>query len=492
MLEREVKLSVTPSFRFPDLTDLAAAVRTSPVEEQRYETTYFDTADLSLARWDCSLRLRQGEGWTLKLPTTTEGVGLTRRELEFPGSDSRPPDAAVALVRVYVRRSTLVPVVSLSTLRRRTRLTAADGALLAEVVDDDVSVIQGLRVQNRFREVEVELRDPAAEPLLQPILARLHRAGAEQEGKTSKLIRALGARATAAAEVEPLPLREGATLAEVVTHLLATSIASLMRHDPGVRLGDEVEDVHRARVATRRLRSQLRSFRMMLDPAWADRLREDLGWLAGGLGAVRDKQVMSERLRSRATALAPEDAPVVNQLAGELLAESEEARANVVLDMRSDRYIDLIDRLVEASRAPALTGEAQRPAEPQLPGLVRREWKRLEKSVGSLAGVPSDAELHHVRILAKRLRYAAEGAAPVVGKPAQRQAEVVKALQDVLGDHQDSITTQKWLRAAGHGEKAFVAGELTTLERDAARRDRDIFPLVWKKVSRKPLRRWMI
>src|SRR5438876_317022 len=119
MLEREVKLAVTPGFRLPDLDDVAAAVETTPVDEHRLETVYYDTPDLRLARWGCNFRLRQGEGWTLKLPTTSEGPTLTRRELEFPGSGGRPPEAAVALVIAYVRRSTLVPVASLSTLRRR-------------------------------------------------------------------------------------------------------------------------------------------------------------------------------------------------------------------------------------------------------------------------------------------------------------------------------------------------------------------------------------
>src|SRR5713101_6740290 len=150
MLEREVKLAATPTFTLPDLEDLAAAVEVTPVDERRLETVYYDTPDLRLARWGCTLRLRQGEGWTLKLPTTSEGPTLDRRELEFPGSGSRPADAALALVIAYVRRSTLVPVASLSTLRRRVQLKNREGTLLAEVVDDDVSVIQGLRVQSRF------------------------------------------------------------------------------------------------------------------------------------------------------------------------------------------------------------------------------------------------------------------------------------------------------------------------------------------------------
>jgi inorganic triphosphatase YgiF len=492
MLEREVKLAAPPAFALPDLEDLAAAVETSPVDERRLETVYYDTPDLRLARWGANLRIRQGEGWTLKLPSTSQGPALTRRELEFPGDPGQPPDAAVALVIAYVRRATLVPVASLSTLRRRVQLRNREGTLLAEVVDDDVSVIQGLRVQSRFREVEVELKDQSAERLLDPILARLRSAGAADEDQSSKLVRALGARATAVAEVDPLALTAASTAGELIRHAIAVSVASLMRHDPGVRLGDDPEDVHRARVATRRLRSQLRTFGTLLDAEWANALREDLRWLAAGLGSVRDRQVMAQRFRSRTSALAEDDAPIVAELAAELHGESEEARGRLVLDMRSDRYIDLIERLVEASRAPALTAEAHQRAATMVPALARRDWKQLRKGVAALPDQPADAELHRIRILAKRVRYAAEAAEPIVGKIATRSGEAAAALQDVLGDHQDSVTAQQWLREAGRGPRAFVAGALTALERETAAHDRAAWHNVWKKLDRKRLRRWMI
>lgn len=493
MLEREVKLAVPATFQLPDLDQLAAGLHPSPANERRLETVYYDTPDLRLVRWGCSLRLRQGEGWTLKLPTSGQSAALTRRELEFPNRDSRPPEAAISLVLAYVRRSPLVPVISLSTVRRRTELRNAQGDVIAEVVDDDVSVIQALRVQNRFREVEVELRDPTAEPLVQPILTRLREAGAADEGNLTKLVRALGARATAPPEVDPVAVSTGSSAGDVVRYVIASAVASLMRHDPGVRLGDDPEDVHRARVATRRLRSQLRTLRPLLDPSWSNPLRDELRWLAGGLGAVRDKQVMSQRLRDRAATLPPDDASAVAELAGELLSESEEARARLVLDMRSDRYLDLIERLIEASRSPALTAEAQQPASAVLPSLARRDWKRLRRGVAKLPSIPADPELHRIRILAKRLRYASEAAADVVGKPARRLAEEATRLQDVLGDHQDSVTARAWLRdSSAAGPRAFVAGELSMLENQAAADDRAAFPGVWKKVQRKRLRKWMI
>src|SRR4030088_3404629 len=76
--EREVKLAAAPSFRLPDLAGLAEGITVGPQQDPRMETTYYDTADLRLARWGLSLRYRSGEGWTLKLGAVAEGSLLTR------------------------------------------------------------------------------------------------------------------------------------------------------------------------------------------------------------------------------------------------------------------------------------------------------------------------------------------------------------------------------------------------------------------------------
>src|SRR5882672_6992515 len=163
MLEREVKLGAGPAFHLPDLSGVVDGVAVTPPEAVRLETVYYDTSDLRLARWGVSLRHRAGEGWTLKLPPTrasTDGLNQTlleRDELTFQGGAKKPPPAAIAIVRAYVRNAELVPVARLSTIRRRVRLLDGAGARVAEVVDDEVSVRDGRRVAARFREIEVEV-----------------------------------------------------------------------------------------------------------------------------------------------------------------------------------------------------------------------------------------------------------------------------------------------------------------------------------------------
>ena len=492
MLEREAKLAASPDFQLPALDGLLQGARAVPGEVTRMETIYYDTPDLRLARWGCSVRLREGEGWTLKLPSPSDGALLSRRELTFAGEGRRPPEAAVTLVLAYVRHSSLAPVATLSTLRHRVRLTDPDGALLAEVVDDEVSVLDGLRVANRFRQVEVEISPAIDDGLVEPVLARLREAGAGPEQALPKHLLALGRRALEPPEVAPVEVTDTSTAAQLVRATIAKAAAELLRRDPGVRLGDDPEDVHQARVVLRSLRSQLRTFSPLLERDWAQSLQDELGWLATGLGAVRDRQVMRLRLDRRAAGLAPEDELLISGLTRELDVETEEARSRLLLDMRSDRYLVLLDRLVEASRAPRLLAEAEQQAAAVIPALARDDWRRLRQAVRRLPREPEDAELHRTRILAKRARYAAEAAALVVGKQATRFARQAAGLQSVLGDNQDAVNLRRWLRENAEGRPAFLAGELFVLEGEEARRVRATWKRKWKSLDRKRLRRWMI
>jgi inorganic triphosphatase YgiF len=159
MKEREAKLEVPPDFDLPELGRPDDGFSAQPQTARRLRTTYYDTSDLRLARWGASLRYRPGEGWTVKLPEGQDGALLVRAEHTFPGDGTRPPAEARALIRPFVRTAQLTPTVRMRTLRRPVELSDAQGSRLAEVVDDEVQVLDGRRIQTRFRELEVEL-DP--------------------------------------------------------------------------------------------------------------------------------------------------------------------------------------------------------------------------------------------------------------------------------------------------------------------------------------------
>lgn len=444
--EREVKLAAAPSFRLPELDDIADGVTAAPGEPERLSTTYFDTDDLRLARWGASFRYRIGQGWTVKLPAETDGSLLARPELVFAGNGRRPPAEAVDLVRPFIRTAELRPQIRLRTLRRRIELTDAGGGLVADVVDDEVSVLEGRRLAARFRELEVEIGDATPAGLLDALLERLRRAGAGAPDPTPKYIRALGPRAELPSEVDVPVLASGATAGDVVRRAIAASVVRLIEHDPVVRLDADPEGVHQARVSTRRLRSDLRTFRSLLDPDWASALRDELGWLARILGSVRDGDVMLDRMRLAATELSESSAPGTARVIATLEAARDEAHAELLAALRDARYLSLLDRLVEAANGPALLLEADRPAAEVLPGLVQRPWRSLAKRVRALDGDPTDQELHDVRIHTKRVRYAAEAVAPLVGRQARSFATAAAELQDVLGDLNDAVVAERRLR----------------------------------------------
>src|SRR5947207_1200144 len=195
MIEKEVKLGAGPGFHLPNLEGVVDGAVVGQPEVLRLETVYHDTPDLRLARWGVSLRHRAGEGWTLKLPSAAAAApngGVARDELEFEGRSGRVPEAALKLLVAYVRHSQLEPVARLKTKRRTVRLCDADSHLLAEVVDDEVSVLEGRRVAARFRELEIEVKGGDSEDLLDATVFKLRTAGAGAPDPVAKHVRALG------------------------------------------------------------------------------------------------------------------------------------------------------------------------------------------------------------------------------------------------------------------------------------------------------------
>lgn len=493
MPEREVKLTPVPGFRLPALTEVAEGVIARPDEILELRAVYYDTADVRLARWGASLRYREPEGWTVKLPAPSVGPLLVRGEHTFPGGPDEVPGAAVDLVRAWVRTAPVHAVAQIKTRRRRIELVDADGKPVAEVVDDEVSVLDEGRITSRFRELEIELREGAPVALADAIRERLQRAGAGPPDPTPKIVRALGARAERPPDVAPAgDLSPDSPARDVVQAAIRSSVRRLLAHDAGVRLGDDPEQVHQARVATRRLRSDLRTFRSLLVPEWDEALRAELKWLGAELGAVRDTEVLLDLLRGKVARLTEADRETGEHLLVQLVRRWEDERVALLAALRSPRYAALLDRLVEAARAPALLPEADAPAVDVLPTLARKPWRRLRRDVEALPDDPADEKLHAVRIRAKRSRYAAEAVAPALGKPARRFARAVAALQDVLGDHQDAVVAASWLRHvavnAANDDEVFVAGVLTGMIRVIEHETREAWPAAWNRARRRRLR----
>jgi CHAD domain-containing protein len=495
-LEREVKLAVWPGFELPVLDDVVEGALAVPAEEKRLDAVYYDTADLRLARSNITVRYRSDDGWTVKLPddTPVSKGALARQEFTVAGDARRPPADIKALLASRLRSAPLTAVSRLQTVRRRVDLVDREGAVIAEIADDEVSVLDGRHVALRFREVEVELGHAVGDEVLDLLVTRLRAAGAGAPDPTPKVIRALGPPASAAPELAERPLGKSPSAAEVLVAGLTRSVRRLIAHDPIIRLEDDDEAVHQARVATRRLRSDLRTYAELLDATWSDPLREELRWLADALGEVRDADVLGARLRRQLESMRRPDRVVGGALVAAIAAQRAAARGRLLALLGSPRYLALLDALVDVEHNAKLLPGASAPAVDVLPRLVGKPWSDLEKLASRINGRSADEELHAVRIRAKRARYAAEVAAIVVGAPAQRLADELGRVQDVLGEHQDACNAREWVRRTAlevEVPAAFVAGQVAALQDADAVRWRGEWPAVWQQASRGKLRAWL-
>ncbi|MFB6821953.1 CHAD domain-containing protein [Streptomyces virginiae] len=495
-IERKFEFSKAKSARrgVPDLTGTAAIAAVSDQGTVDLDAVYYDTPDQRLAADGLTLRRRTGgadEGWHLKLPVSP-GV---RDEIGAALSDTVPP-ALAALVRSRVRGAGLQPQVRLLSSRHVSHLLDADGALLAELSTDAVLAERG-EATATWTEVEVELADGVDPELLDAVEKTFRKAGLRVSDAPSKLARAL---AETAAEPPARPEGggpEGTAGAQVLAYLREQRDA-LVAQDPAVRRGLP-DSVHQMRVASRRLRSAFKTYRKVIDRAATDPIGEELRRLAGELGVDRDQEVLLERIQDRLGEL-PRPlliGPVRSRLRVWNSARRSASRRRAVAVLDSARHVALLDALDALLESPPLLKAAARPPEAVLPKAVLRDYARLAARVDSALalheGHERDLALHEARKAAKRFRYAAESAVPVLGGPAKELAKAGKAVQSLLGDHQDSVVAREALRglavqATGAGESAFTWGVLYAREEALAERRERELPDIWAKACDPALR----
>lgn len=448
-LEREAKLAAPPGFVLPDLPGgVAAGTRV-------LDATYWDTPDLRMARDGVTLRHRTGEGadrWTLKLPkAATGGVGLSRSEQDVPGGPGEVPAELARQVRPWVRTSALGPVGRLVTTRTA---VVVDGR--AEVVDDDVVVLDGGREVGRFRELEAELLGDAPDDLLPGLVARLEAAGADAAGPMPKLVRALGERAAAPPELAPVEVPDDPLVADVVAAALVAAVRDVRAGDllvtagaPGAAGGGTADGtaagtadgtadgVLVVRRGLRRLRSDLRSLAPVLDRERSEPVRDAAAWAVDALTPAR----MAERVAVTVAALAPG-----SEQAARAAEERAAAARAAAAALDGERWVRLLDELVATAGGPPLAPEAGAPAAEVLPRVVAEVWDELVAVVGDRPGADP---LGDVRRLVTAARDAADLAAAAVGRPAAALAGALSALRRVTGDHRDAVLAAEWSAAAG-------------------------------------------
>lgn len=282
------------------------------------------------------------------------------------------------------------------------------------------------------------------------------------------------------------------TAGHVLRRAVASSVKRLLDHEAKALSGRDPEGVHQARVAVRRLRSDLRSFRALIDAQWSDTLRQELRWLGTELGTVRDLDVFIGRLGAGATRVGGAGDPSVAALIRAAREMRAIARVRLATTLRSQRYDELRERLRRAARAPRLTLAARLRADEALGPIIRKRYKRVRDAVKSLPQRPPIRQLHRIRILAKRLRYTSEAAALSAGENATRLAACAEALQDALGELNDAdIACRTLRRLRRRPGLALPANALLSLELEAAARARAAWPSAWRALAAKDVRTWL-
>ncbi|MFF1350290.1 CHAD domain-containing protein [Streptomyces sp. NPDC058322] len=496
--EIERKYEATAATRLPDLSRVAGVVAVAHRGVTELDAVYYDTEDLRLAAASLTLRRRTGgsdAGWHLKFPVAS-GI---RDELREPLSEALPRSFA-GLLRSRVRDRALVPVVRLVSARDVHHLLDAEGALLAEVSVDRVRAerLTGGAGTAAWTEIEAELADDGDPAFLDAVERRLRKAGIRPSASPSKLSRALAETAPKRKESRAGRSRQKPTAGDHVLAYVRRQAEAIVALDPAVRR-DLPDSVHQLRVATRRLRSALRTYRKILDRDVTDPVGAELKWLAAELGIDRDQEVLDARLRSGLDALPSTLAlgPVRGRLRVWSVARRNGSRRRTVALLDGKRYLALLESLDALLAAPPLLPAASRAPERALPRAVLKEYRRLAARIGRALELPPghgrDLAVHEARKAAKRVRYAAEAARPALGRPAKRFAKRMKAVQSLLGDHQDSVVAREALRALAvqahaAGEPAFTWGLLYGREEAAAAaREREL-PEVWERASRAELR----
>ena len=447
--EYEPKLAIEANFRLPKLPG-------TPLPRRLLLSTYYDTVayDLAHARITLRHRIERGkQSWQVKIP-----LGNDRQEVEVVDSQTDPPAALRELLILHLGQRKLVPILTLRVWRNGI-LVRHGRVPVAEVALNHVTVVkQGTAIQH-FRELEIE-RQQGDEASLRTLEQQLRDAGASDHDGRPQFFRAL----SLPAPIRPNPPEPKAPVVDHLKWSLAQHVGWLLAHDPGTRLGTEIESLHQMRVAIRRLRAVLRTARPILLSAWVTPLEQELDWLIDLLGPVRDLDVQISYFMGEAAELDQRDRKLLEQFTSHLRSRRETAHQLLLSELSRARYLGLIQRLRQAAQVPPVM---------ELPltisQLAGRAFKKLRKAIRGLKAAPSDAELHKIRILVKRARYAADMARGVVGKPAVRFIKAARAAQDLLGIHQDAIQAERhvrqFLKYSTSVRAGFLAGRMVERQR---------------------------
>jgi CHAD domain-containing protein len=218
----------------------------------------------------------------------------------------------------------------------------------------------------------------------------------------------------------------------------------MLKHEPGTRLGEDIEELHDMRVATRRMRSAFRVFEPFFDP---DALRPFLKGLqrtGRALGSVRDLDVFMEKARLHLAEITGEERSDLDPLLAIWQEQRDAARAKMLGHLDSKRYQNFVgefDHFLSTEGAGVLPSSGGEPTPARVdqvvPSLIYTRYG-VVRGYDAMIENASLETLHALRIDCKRFRYTMEFFREVLGPEAVTVIKDTVVVQDHLGDLQDA------------------------------------------------------
>jgi len=277
------------------------------------------------------------------------------------------------------------------------------------------------------------------------------------------------------------------TLAMGTRPLWAQSAAESLRGTG--RRADRTERIHQTRVSMRRVRSNLRTYRLLLDSGWGTALRAELAWYGNELGRSRDLDLLTAVIAERGAEVL--DADEVARLLAVVAWKRVAVEREIAAEQAGPRRFLLTEQMMTLWDGPEFKVKASKPAVDVLPPMLHRAWRDLQAAGRRARKDPTDVHLHQLRIRLKELRYGADTLALVEGGRARKTAKAAERLQSKLGDHHDIVFSIGWLEAlaAEQPDLADAAERLASAQRDLAAETRKGWRRELKDVDRR-WRRW--
>lgn len=471
---------------------------------------YLDTPDWAIlhAGWACRSR-QHGKRSTLSLKSTgrQDGSVFVREEIEqalgdapLPGSGLLPPGPVADVLRPIVGDAPRHKLFSVRTRRTRygLRPPGDDGAAIE--LDVDETLIRAKKADEdaagrlEFVELEFELEagDPACVADLATVLGSRDGLRPARLSKFERGLHTAGLTPSIAAEALP-PVAAADPVLPLLFAYLGRQHRIMIAYQPVAWEGLDAEGVHKMRVATRRTRALLRAFREILAAELENRIETELRWLAGQLGQARDADICVRDIGRFNKTLSTDAAIAAAAYADHLRDTRDDAYANLARTFESERYASLMatldDFVAAGPAAQTMQSWGNLSIDDCAARLIGETAQKVTKRGDGLGRDSPARDLHRLRIIGKRLRYVLEFFSLAHPGRWARPIAALQRLHDLLGDHQDGVTSRALLAdyaesippGAAASELLLAIGRLMQIEDQRMAEARARFPNAWKR-----------